>query len=117
MHKLSADGIWYDMHAGRLHSASNFGRFLRTQLVIRKLLIKNKLINPVTVELKSIDLSIDDARFIFDQTISSWLNSANKKSQLADFSVIEHTVRFSLERECVGHLESLLTNKFKLEFL
>ena len=117
MHKLSTDGIWYDMQAGRLHSAGNFGRIIRTQLVIRKLLIKNKLIDPVAIELQSIDLSPGDARFIFDQTISGWLNSANKKSQLADFTVNGDSVRFKVERECVDHLKSLLTNKFKLELV
>jgi len=41
MHKLNQDGIWYDMDAGFLHTAANFGRRARVQLVIRKLLKKN----------------------------------------------------------------------------
>ncbi len=40
MYPLSQDGIWYDMDASFLHTATNFGRKARVQLVVRKLLKK-----------------------------------------------------------------------------
>ena len=40
MHPLAQDGIWYDMDASFLHTATNFGRRARVQLVVRKLLKK-----------------------------------------------------------------------------
>jgi hypothetical protein len=43
MYRLEQDGIWYDMDAGFLHTATNFGRRSRVQLVVRKLLKKNQL--------------------------------------------------------------------------
>lgn len=117
LHKLSTDGIWYDMDAGRLHSASNFGRLVRTQLVVRKLLTRNNLSDTVTVQLTSIDLSKDDARFIFDQTVSVWLNRANKLSLITDFAVNGNTVRFKVERNCISELQSLLVSNFKMEVM
>ena len=39
--KIFKDGIWYEMDAGIIHSAVNFGQEDRYQLVVRKLLKKN----------------------------------------------------------------------------
>ena len=39
--KMFKDGIWYEMDAGIIHSAVNFGQEDRYQLVVRKLLKKN----------------------------------------------------------------------------
>jgi hypothetical protein len=117
LHKLSTDGTWYDMDAGRLHSASNFGRLIRTQLVVRKLLTRNNLSDPVTVQLTSIGLSKDDARFIFDQTVSVWLNRANKLSLITDFAVNGSTVKFKAERNCISELQALLVSNFKMEVM
>jgi hypothetical protein len=51
MHKLSTDGNWYDMDAGRRHTAANFGHIDRIQLVVRQLLDRNVLVNPVDIKI------------------------------------------------------------------
>ena len=49
MHKLEQNGIWYSMDTSCIHSAANFGRSARVQLVIRHLLKTNKLIIPIPI--------------------------------------------------------------------
>ena len=117
LHKLITDGYWYEMNAGKLHSAGNFGRLHRTQLVVRKLLISAELLDPVTVRITSSGISNDSARFLFDQTISSWLNYANKEKLISNFKFNQTNVEFSIERQQLMHLQNILINNFKLEVL
>lgn len=117
LHKLVPNGFWYDMDAGKLHSASNFGRFCRTQLVVRKLLKKNNLSNAVKVRITSTGLSLDDSRFIFDQTASKWLNHANKNNIISEFKFDKTSVEFNVESSYVSSLQEVLTENFKLEML
>jgi hypothetical protein len=117
LHKLSTDGIWYSMDAGKLHSATNFGRTRRIQLVVRKLLTNSNLVDPVTVRITSVDLSADDARFLFDQTASSWLNYANKKQIISNFKFSQSKVEFDIERHYITNLQNMLTKEFNLEIL
>jgi hypothetical protein len=42
---------WADMNAGEIHSAVNTGRIDRIQLVVRKLLNKNVLTDPVSIKI------------------------------------------------------------------
>ena len=58
MHLLSKDGCWYEMDAGVIHTAANFGNRPRYQLVVRKLLNDPILHNPIQVKLK-INESLD----------------------------------------------------------
>ena len=51
MYLLKPDGIWYNMDAGRIHSAVNFGHIDRVQLVVRHLLCNNNLKNPVGIRI------------------------------------------------------------------
>lgn len=117
LHKLSADGSWYEMDAGRLHSAANFGRLYRVQLVVRKLLKHLDLTDPVAVRLTSDGLSKDDTRFLFDQTISGWLNYANKAQIISNFKFNHGSVEFDIEREHIDSLQNKLIKEFKLEIL
>jgi hypothetical protein len=115
LHKLSTDGVWYEMDAGRLHSASNFGRYYRIQLVVRKLLTDAVLINPISIKLTSAGLSKEDARFVFDNTISPWLNRANKKSVIKNFKFSTNEVTCDIEKDQVVKLKSILDSHFVLE--
>jgi hypothetical protein len=115
LHKLVQDGSWYEMDAGRLHTASNFGRCHRVQLVVRKLL-KNKLLtDPVAIKLTSRGLDKDDARFIFDNTVSSWLNRANKSGIITNFKFATNEVNFTIERLQLPNLVNILDSHFILE--
>jgi hypothetical protein len=115
LHKLSQDGIWYEMDAGRIHSASNFGRYYRIQLVVRKLLTDAELTDPVGIRLTSTGLSKEDARFIFDNTISPWLNHANKNNNIKNFKFSTNEITCQLERSQLSELACVLDSHFLLE--
>jgi hypothetical protein len=115
MHKLEQNGIWYYMDAGYVHSATNFGRRSRIQLVIRKLLRKNDLTNPVPVIIKTTLDNINHARFLFDNTISPWLNEANKIGYISNFSYTPKQVTFDIEHRKIESLKNILPTEFVLE--
>jgi hypothetical protein len=114
MYRLEQDGIWYDMDAGFLHTATNFGRRARIQLVVRKLLKKNKLRNPVEISLSTTIANTDDARFVFDNTLSPWFNEANKLGFINNFSHSSISIKFNIESDKVDSLKLMLTPEFKI---
>jgi hypothetical protein len=115
MHRLEQNGIWYYMDAGFIHTAANFGRRSRIQLVIRKLLQKNHLTTPVTVTIKTTLESFDHARFLFDNTISPWLNEANKIKCITNFSYTPKQVTFDIEQHKIESLKNILPKELVLE--
>jgi hypothetical protein len=114
MHKLAQDGIWYDMDAGGLHTATNFGRCARVQLVVRHLLKQNKLTDPVDISLSTTMSNTDDARFIFDNTMSTWLNKANKAGFINSFEHRSVSIKFNIEKNKLDSLKHILPNEFKI---
>jgi hypothetical protein len=114
MHKLEQNGIWYEMDTSFIHTAANFGRRARVQLVVRKLLKKNKLKNPVPVTVVSQLDNLDDSRFIFDNRISAWLNEANKIGSITNFSYTPEKVTFDLESDRLEYLKVYLEPEFKV---
>lgn len=114
MYKIDNDGLWYAMDAGKIHSAVNFGRYPRYQLVVRKLLSKNVLIDPISIKIVSSDLENNDARFIFDNTISSWLNISHKENKISNFRYDAACVELSIEKDHMHTLASLLPNNIKV---
>ena len=114
MHPLSQDGIWYDMDASFLHTATNFGRKARVQLVVRKLLKQNKLSNPVKVSLTTSMNNVGHARFLFDNTMSPWFNEANKLGFINNFVQGAVTITFDIEQDKVESLKRILPKEFTL---
>jgi len=114
MHRLEQDGVWYDMDAGLLHTATNFGRRARVQLVVRHLLKQNELLDPVEIVLSSTVSNTDDTRFIFDNTLSPWLNHANKFGYINNFSYSPITVKFNIEKNKLDLFNSILPAEFSL---
>ena len=114
MYPLSQDGIWYDMDASFLHTATNFGRKARVQLVVRKLLKKNKLSNPVEVALATSMDNTNHARFLFDNTLSPWLNEANKLGFINDFSQGNVAITFNIEQNKLESFKRILPEEFKI---
>lgn len=106
------DGIWYIMDAGRLHTAVSCGERIRYQLVVRQLLTRNKLQDPVNIK---IHLQNGNPRFAFDNSISSWLNFCNKKNLLTEFEVIDNGVSFLLERKSLSYLKTIIPPSCQLE--
>lgn len=117
VHKLSADGIWYSMDAGRIHTASNFGRFDRVQLVVRKNLIRSNLPNLVSIKVTSNIPTLDDSRFMFDNKVSPWLNAANKNKKINNFKHSQTHVEFDIDQSLLKELEFILGKDFRYEIL
>ena len=114
MHPLSQDGIWYDMDASFLHTATNFGRKARVQLVIRKLLKRNKLSNPVEVSLATSMENTNHARFLFDNTMSPWFNEANKLGFINNFTQGNVSITFNIEQDKLESFKCMLPKEFKI---
>ena len=114
MYKLNQDGIWYDMDAGFLHTAANFGKRARVQLVVRKLLKKNKLTNPISIALTTTMTNVDHARYLFDNTVSIWLNEANKLGYIDNFSYSSPFVKLDIEQDKLDSLKHILPDEFRL---
>ncbi len=114
MHLLEPDGIWYDMNAGFLHTATNFGRLTRAQLVVRKLLKNNKLKNPIEVSLSTTIANTDDARFVFDNTLSPWFNEANKLGFINNFDHSPISIKFNIEQDKIDSFKRMLPTEFKI---
>jgi hypothetical protein len=117
MFPLISDNTWYSMDAGPRHTAANFGNIQRLQLVVRKLLLHNNLKKPVKVKLLSIISDPEDRRFAFDDSISQWLNRANKKGIIDNFSYNIEFVSFYIESEEIEELKVYLPKEFFLEVI
>jgi len=109
MYKTVCDGKWYEMDAGRPHTAANFGQFKRVQLVVRKLLQRVELANPL--EIKVIPAG-DNPRYTFDNTLSLWLNRLFKDGTAADFEKIDSSIVFKIENNLLTELEEHLPADF-----
>jgi hypothetical protein len=116
MHKLHADGCWYYMDAGRLHSAVNFGEIYRYQLVVRNLLSKGNIKNPVKIKIERLTTG-NDFRYQFDQTISPVLNKINKMQGMDDFSPAENSAVLIIEEELLPVLTNALTEHFGIRYV
>jgi hypothetical protein len=114
MYPLEQDGVWYNMDAGLLHTATNFGRYPRIQLVVRHLLKNNKLKDPVAVALSTTIANTDDARFLFDNALSPWFNEANKLGFINNFDHSPIFIKFDIEKNKLDSLKNILPKEFKL---
>jgi hypothetical protein len=114
MHGLTQDGIWYLMDAGKIHSAANFGENKRIQLVVRKLLTHHNLKNPYTIQ---IIVGGTNPRFVFDNSLSPWLNRANKKGIIDNFKTLENGVEFIVEKDEIEDLISHVPKEFQFKLI
>ena len=115
MYPLKQDNVWYKMDAGRLHSAANFGNTPRIQLVVRQLLPTNIIKNKKCVSIK-LTKERPDARYLFDQIYSPWLNRNVKQGKINNF--IKHQgfhVEFEAEEDIVQSLLDLPDTSFTVE--
>jgi hypothetical protein len=110
---LEPDGVWYDMDAGPIHSAASYGQYNRKQIVVRKLLKRNKLTQPVSISIKASGVN---SRFVFDNSISNWLNRANKNEIIDKFKINESTVYFEIEQQYLDEIKKIIPEQFEYEF-
>ena len=113
MHRLTTDGYWYDMDAGRRHTAANFGSIDRIQLVVRQLLKKNTLSDTVPIKIVT-SIETVDFRYQFDNTISLWLNNANKKGIISQFEFVNGIVSLDIERSHLASLNAVVPAIFEV---
>ena len=104
---------WFDMNAGELHSAVNTGRIDRIQLVVRKLLNKNVLTDPVQVIMTLKEFN-PDYRYVFDEFYSPWLNQANKIGTINNFVYNTEYVSFNIERKFLKSFEKIENRYFNI---
>jgi len=113
-HNLVKDGYWYTIDAGKIHSAVNVGRFTRVQLVVRKLLKRGLLENPINITLVPNTSCKDTARWVFDRHVSKWLNYANKRQVIDNFKFSHGKVSFTLEQKELDNLSKIIPQEIKL---
>jgi len=114
MFRMYTDGIWYQMNAGKRHSAINFGRGYRYQLVVRHVLHNPVLNDPVNVKIISHEPTTDDTRYVFDNYISSWLNESCKQQKIMNFEPNVNEVKFSTERNHIDSLKKILPETLEM---
>jgi len=114
MHLLEQDGYWYEMDAGRIHVATNFGSYNRVQLVVRKLLVPTTMTNLVDVTIRP-KRPQHDYRYKFDNIVSPWLNRTNSFNLIKDFSFEGEVVKFKTTMIGIGTLN--LTEDFEIEMV
>lgn len=98
MHKLVNDGLWYNMDAGLIHSAVNFGDIPRTQLVVRKLLTEVRGY-PSKLLTVTLNTDIHDSRYYFDKEVSPFLNRGCKSGIINGFTVDKNVVKFNIHSD------------------
>ncbi len=111
--RLEPDGVWYTMNAGVRHTAANFGNIDRIQLVVRQLMIRSELLDPVSIKIVLKD-KIPDFRYQFDNTVSLWLNNMQKQQKLTNFKFVNDEVSFLLEKSLVCKLKELVPSAFEV---
>jgi hypothetical protein len=104
---------WFDMNAGELHSAVNTGRIDRIQLVVRKLLNQNILIDPVHITM-TLTTFTPDYRYVFDEFYSPWHNAANKNGIVNSFVYNTNYVSFNIESSHLEEFKLIETSYFNL---
>lgn len=114
MYKVNTDKIWYLMDTSKLHTAANFGNRYRHQLVVRNLLTKHILINPVTIRVISTINDLDEARFAFDHSLSSLLNIASKQGLITDFELTKDGPQFKCEKTFLNSIRNSLSHELEV---
>lgn len=113
LHPTINNRQWCEMDAGIRHSAVNFGNKTRIQLVVRKLLQKNNLVNPVTVNI-SLETNRPDYRYVFDEVYSPRLNRLVKQGLLDEFSIKGQQIYFTIEKDLLDDLVKICPDGFKV---
>lgn len=94
-------GEWYSMNAGILHTAANFGNTDRFHLLVRKLLTRPVLKDPVEYTIQANIQNRVPHRYIFDQLYGPLLNRLNKEEKLENFVRNLTHVTFKTEKDVV----------------
>lgn len=116
LYPVEQDLTWWDMDAGRLHSAINFGTHVRYQLVVRKLLESGKFESPVNIKISPNNIRPEVCRFEFDQSYSRWLNYKSKEYKVSNFKFDGANAYFTTEKEFINELKVLAGSNFNVDY-
>lgn len=114
MFESKSDGIWFEMNAGVKHTAINFGNRPRIQLVVRKLLNRSNRTDLISIKIKSKIKNLEDARYEFDNSISSFLNKVNKDCAMNNFTYSKDLVSLDIAPEYINKLLDIAENNFEV---
>jgi len=118
MYKTERDGQWFEMDAGKLHTAMNFGNGPRFQLVVRKLLLRPaEKNNFVHGQIASNITKLEDASYEFDNKISTFLNRINKQELMDNFNHSVELVTFDIHENCLEELTKLAGEQFSIKLI
>lgn len=117
MHPVVKDNKIWQMDAGRIHTASNFGSSDRVQLVVRKLLKENIIIDPIKIQLICQNPPYN-YRYLYDNFLSPYFNKAVKNGKLNNFTNSNYTVSFDFDRKFLYELdETIIKSTLSLKVL
>jgi hypothetical protein len=116
MFKTEVDYSWHYINAGPKHSAANFGNKPRIQLVVRKLLTKGKISNPVNIRI-TLKKVIEERRYVFDSIISPLLNKYNKEGLIDNFKPEDLKVELTTDKSVILELKNHIKEYFNLEII
>lgn len=116
MYECVRDNRWAYMDASQIHAATNYGSIPRLQLVVREPLHNSR--EPVDLISIAMEPAYEqhDFRYKFDKIFSPFLNKANQRYKLADFTHNTFSLSFKLERELLEKFEKLITPEFKVTY-
>lgn len=103
MHPTISDSKIWEMDAGLVHTAANFGSQDRLQLVVRKLLKENKFDNSLKIKICCKNPPYN-YRYLYDMHISPYLNRAVKDSKLNNFSNNGYEINFDFHEKFLDEL-------------
>jgi len=113
MYRLDDRSKWYNLDASYRHSAVNFGRVDRLQLVVRQLFARKTV---GTVDIINITLRPNGPeekyRYYFDDSASQWINRKIKEGVLDNFSHVGLECTFTLMAQYVTELTELVKEHF-----
>jgi len=115
MYELKQDAIWYEMDAGKIHVASNFGEIYRVQLVVRKLLMRCKLSSKTLIKIIPA-YEQKDYRYKFDNLVSPWLNRLNKYGAIDNFKFDNLQVEFDLATSLIPMIKEIEKPEFQIVY-
>lgn len=115
MYPTVSDNKWYEMNAGQIHAATNYGETIRAQLVVRKLLVRTQLDKFVHISITPANERYD-YRYRFDNDISPWLNSMNKLNKINNFQFSNASVEFDASEELIYDLVNFDKNIFAITY-
>jgi hypothetical protein len=115
LHDLVKDGHWYLMQARNKHTAANFGRGVRAQLVVRMLLKDGDDGTFVPVSVRSTLDDKEESRYRFDAVLSPVLNALDKLRMMSKFTVTNNGFSLKLKPDAIDSLRNKLPEGFAID--